>query len=90
MSSKNEPIQEDIKLLRQKRKQQKRTTEKIDADRRARIKQIKDFKEKISNRSSGDIISNKWMYLINHPLNFQAVDYVIQKLRQKHSGDYYD
>jgi len=30
------------------------------------------------------------MYLINHLLNFQAVDYVIQKLRQKHSGDYYD
>jgi len=30
------------------------------------------------------------MYLINHPLNFQAVDYVIQKLRQKHTGNYYD
>jgi len=30
------------------------------------------------------------MYLINHPLNFQAVDYVIHKLRQKHAGDYYD
>jgi len=30
------------------------------------------------------------MYLINHPLNFQAVNYVIQKLREKHPGDYYD
>jgi len=30
------------------------------------------------------------MYLIKHSLNFQAVDLVIQKLRQKHPGDYYD
>jgi len=89
MSSKNKPIQEDIELLRQKKKN-KKTTKKIGADRRARIKQITDFKEKISNRSSGEIISNKWMYLTNRPLNFQAEYYAIQKLREKHLGDYYD
>ena len=30
------------------------------------------------------------MYLINRLLNFQAVDFVIQKLRQKDPEDYYD
>ena len=55
------------------------------------LSKLKTLKTEVNrNRSSGDIISNKWMYLINHPLNFQAVDYVIQKLRQKHPGDYYD
>ena len=72
------------KELRKKRKQQKTINKHQRKERAIQKRKELEYKRKRTNRSVRDILLNKWIYLINHPLDYQAVDYAVQEIRKKH------
>ena len=77
-----------IKAWRAKRKEQERIIRHRRQERgnirKRRLQTIQEHKLRQSDRSPSDILSKPFMYLINHPIDFQAVDYEVQNIRMKH------
>ena len=73
-----------IKELRAKRKQQQRIIKHQRQELAIQKRKELEYQRKRTKRSVHDILLNKWIYLINHPLDYQAVDYAVQEIRKKH------